>query len=453
MDKSVVTRFNNPTLAINYLQMNEGSISFGLHGEEYSLQCASSRRQSVYNRLSKMMRQSPTDLRNALQNISAESRDLVSQLDDVGAFVDGAVQSCDDAADFMEYVAGCKQHLRAMLSITEGECQRSDAVIKAIGDGNFIADTLELYIDYLQCHSPLTYAVLYYMLCGLDDVESCESSVAEVAMNIFRLGLYNLHDVYSQLNVFFRMVGDALAGKEAYLMPMAPVVGEVMSGNNFILLAERYINNALSEVGENSLIHMLNAGVADLQAAKLWYLNQYYVTKRYAPTVTAILTSSLCDEVRALLHQYYHEEVGHEGYEYKSCLALGLSQEEIAAYFPLPYHTLFADMLAALSSRDPLAYFASLYLVEGFGDSDSVSSMFYSHRNINELLRIAGNEHDELNEEYNHHHLPRLLGSCVATVSPESANHALRGLRLMLEVSYRSSELLYEEIITNRDNE
>lgn len=315
-------------------------------------------------------------------------------------------------------------------------------------DSNFYGVVVQRQARYLSRHCPLALAACAKMLdlaaaISPDKVQEYWSQSLEYWFS----GIYNTKDIQQYLDATFHIASqfDKESAARLYSLP-AQVDAYGQSGTNFMVKAEKIAIEALGSFGTPALLRLVRENKEVPSFLRLgFFLEEYHVTKRFVEMITPMLAHRLNPTIRARMYQYFAEEVGHEVYERKTCLALGISERDLASAFPLPLYTAYVDLFTDLAETNPLGFIASIMITEGMlgGSSpvlDALSKPFDGDENYHEVAR----EHDSLNTELNHSSLSRLFMREVPFISEAAQQEALSNMVLILELNHRALEWMFE---------
>lgn len=224
----------------------------------------------------------------------------------------------------------------------------------------------------------------------------------------------------------------ALAFELPEALPAAPAAGR-RTGIAALVGAERAADAVLARLDLGALERALTEPRSAERAARLVFLHQCLVTERYPEVVMAFLAHGLRRDVRALGYRYFFEEYGHDAHEREAARALGLSDEQIETFAPLPLLGAYPELLAAYAARDPLAFCLCITVAEGLPHSAKAAR----------LVRAPGFEaeltaHAQIDVELDHASFTRRLLSLVPAVGDEAYRVALRRFLIVLELSQRA---------------
>ena len=388
--------------------------------------------------------------------------DMLKDLDDLGIIRDYDLTiKFKSIKDFFEKINKSITSLRELLNdkikndliylneLIQNECRTN---FQSIYDQErFSIISAILHINYLNKFAFLSYKSLSYIIRSVLENSNTKNLKNEI-IDLLSSNIYSTVDCFNHIDCFISIIKCIAENDDHFIMPKHQISNDSISGNNLMLDVEQYIIYCLNAVGENKIINdFKESSDISLSIAQNWYLNQYFMTKKYIETITPALSLSINNEIKKYLYQYYNEEIGHEKYEYKNCLSLGLSEEIISNSIPIPFYTLFMDILSYISSTNFIGYITAICLTEGLNDNNqSVSNMFFNTPSIGNLLRTVGNDHDELNEEYNHRNIPRFLSSFIDVVSSNEKKQVFNYIRILLEISYRANDALYNISISKK---
>jgi hypothetical protein len=249
-------------------------------------------------------------------------------------------------------------------------------------------------------------------------------------------GLDDLRDVARQVETALELAVLGAAAERralAFGVPEPAPAAAHRTGIAALVGAERAADAVLAELDLDALGRALAKPHSADRAAQLVFLHQCVVTERYPEVIMAFLAHRLRRDVRALGYRYFFEEYGHDAHEREAARALGLRDEQIESFAPLPLLGAYPELLAAYAARDPLAFCLCVTVAEGLPHSAKAAR----------LVRAPGfeaelNAHAEIDVELDHASFTRRLLSLVPAVGDEAYRLALRRFLIVLELSQRS---------------
>jgi len=449
MEKYSVKRFKSPCISFTNLDLHNKGVTINLPNGNFLIETGHKNNHQLYDHLQ--------DLRNVESSQWRSSSDLIEALDKIGAIKD-VVPPITSSFFWHELIPIQKEYDHILAYINDPSLL-STLIKKITVDSLHFVDTLDFnltftqqllltHLHYLKQFSPLAYhAVAYLMLANNAPYSNYRTKYHTEIHTLLLTNAYSSEESLHQISAFKCLLQDHISGNSGFSTPKFTPSTDLLTGNNIVLEAEAYISSALELSSGNSLASFIQSDDFTIQAAQQWYLSQYVVTKRYVSSITPILSRNINASLKNKLFRYYLEEIGHEKYEYENCRGLDLSKLEIEEYQPLAYHTLFIDLLTYIASVDTLAYILCLYLAEGLDDdTDTISELIYQSPVSYSKLHHLGNEHDTLNDDYQHRGLPRVLGSYIDIITPDQIQRSFGLLRLLLEVSMRAGSSIYQQM-------
>ena len=136
-------------------------------------------------------------------------------------------------------------------------------------------------------------------------------------------------------------------------------------GLNILVDAEAAAERLMLARGPSPLLDLIGKSVEVRKVAVGVYLHEYLITTRYNETLYAFLQNNLRADLKAEGTRYLLEEIGHEVHELEACRELGVLDQEIARFAPLPFFLAFPEVLGAVAEFDPLAFCLAVSVAEG----------------------------------------------------------------------------------------
>ena len=203
-------------------------------------------------------------------------------------------------------------------------------------------------------------------------------------------------------------------------------------GINLAILAEASIEGLLSDLGPSPLLEVLADASAARRGATGIFVHQHFVTIRYLESVLSLLRWRLRPGLRQVAFSYLLEEQGHEVHERAACRSLGLSDEEIDLFAPLPFFEVYCDVLCDIAERDPLGFLMSVIAAEGMPGQRKPLAGLLARQGMDDPSIAA---HTDLDEQLDHSQFPRSLLRQVPWVGEVEARAALSSCLFAIEIS------------------
>lgn len=184
------------------------------------------------------------------------------------------------------------------------------------------------------------------------------------------------------------------------------------SGTNLALRLERWAKDSLEGFGPAKFAAALRTNEHGAQRTLIQavYAQEYYVTERFIDLVSNAMSQRLPHPLKKLLRRYYSEEMGHESYELRTCLALGLDEDEIHGSIPTPFAQLLCDTYTWLAGNHIIAYAAAATITEGLpGQPNLINEAVANSGIFAEEVNENSRKHEMLNEKLFHPYISRLL--------------------------------------------
>jgi len=218
------------------------------------------------------------------------------------------------------------------------------------------------------------------------------------------------------------------------------------SGTNLALRLERWAIESLQEFGEASFPKALNSNMHGCQETLIQavYAQEYYITDRFVDLVSNAMTLRLSPPLKKLLRRYYSEEMGHESYELRTCIQLGLEEDSIHRSLPVPIAQLLCDMYTYLGGNHVVAYCAAATITEGLPGQPNIINEAVANSGIfDEQANESSRKHESLNEKLAHPYISRLLLAECGEQSVDTQKTARDCYGLLLEMTWRAWEELH----------
>jgi hypothetical protein len=237
--------------------------------------------------------------------------------------------------------------------------------------------------------------------------------------------------LWSVLALFVLSVADRCRSDYADFVPNGTLAGP---GLNILIAAEAAAERLMAARGDSPLLGVLRGGTHahTHRAAVGVYLHQYFITIRYIDAVYGFLQHRLREELRQEGTRYLLEEVGHEVHELEACHDLGVTDQAIAGFAPLPFFAAYPDALAAIAEADPLAFTLAISVAEGLPGGGKPIVKALTERGIAGPNLAA---HQGIDEQLDHALVTRKLMQHIPWVEPEIAHLAIRRFLFIADLS------------------
>ena len=324
---------------------------------------------------------------------------------------------------------------------------RSNSARDALDEKNFYLLTIELQFRDWRQNCPAALAAVVEVLRRALDRNSADRSLINLLCRLSSDGT-SLESVIHYLWGFGDLLSSSIQPGAERLCIGAQQDLTARTGLQFILEAERIAAEALVRFGPPRILEAINDVQAGERLIKGAYIQEYHVTSRFIGIITPMLSKRLLHPLRGRLIRYYAEEVGHEKFELETCESLGIPSEDLKNSSPLPLNQAFVDVFAYLATNEPVAYMTAIFLTEGMPRARAPLApvMKKSLRHNLRFGAVAG-RHEGLNDELNHASLSRLLLVNLPRVDPHTQKRALDYLLYLVELNYRTWDLVYQYYI------
>jgi hypothetical protein len=203
-------------------------------------------------------------------------------------------------------------------------------------------------------------------------------------------------------------------------------------GLNILIDAESAAERLVLARGPSPLLHLVEQGFAVHKLAVSVYLHQYLITTRYIEALYTFLEHNLRADLRTAGTRYLLEETGHEVHELEACRELGVSDQEMARFAPLPFFSSYPDVLGAVAEIDPVAFCLAVSVAEGLpGASKPIAAALAKQGVVGNSLAA----HQSIDESLDHALVTRRLMRHVPWVEPAAALRAIQRFLLIVELS------------------
>jgi hypothetical protein len=203
-------------------------------------------------------------------------------------------------------------------------------------------------------------------------------------------------------------------------------------GINILIDAEAAAERLMLARGPSSLLDLIEQSVEVRKVAVGVYLHQYLITTRYIEAIHAFLQNNLRAELRATGTRYLLEEIGHEVHELAACRELGMRDDEIARFAPLPFFAAYPEVLGAIAELDPLAFCLAISVAEGLPGTRKPIAPALVKRGLIENSLAA---HQAIDGQLDHALMTRRLMQHIPWIEPAAAGRAVQRFLTVVELS------------------
>lgn len=206
----------------------------------------------------------------------------------------------------------------------------------------------------------------------------------------------------------------------------------------------RLEQESLRYIEENpfsSLSKILESGQASQELLLGLAFEYYYLTTAAYDAISPSI-GRLHGQQRQIMLEFLLGEYRHDKFMIKSLLAYNVSNETILAATPHPYTRAITDMLTYWASTDPLAFMASLYVLEGRDDGAKLFIELLKKNKLPDGYLDGINEHEYANSDEEHGDISRELFSVIEYISEEEeARIAAKVGQMQTLIARRDDEL------------
>lgn len=223
------------------------------------------------------------------------------------------------------------------------------------------------------------------------------------------------------------------------------VISSPDSGINLALRLERWAKDCLEGFGTARFPAALKTNSHKQQKTLIQavYAQEYYITERFIDLVSNAMALRLPRPLKKQLRRYYSEEMGHESYELRTCISLGLDEEDINNSLPVPFAQLLCDTYTWLAGNHVVAYAAAATITEGLpGQPNIINEAVATSGIFSEEVNESSRKHEILNEKLNHPYISRILLAECGEQSIKTQQTARDFYGFLLEMTWRTWEEL-----------
>lgn len=329
-----------------------------------------------------------------------------------------------------------------------------EARATTLAEPNFALLTILLQARYLRADAP---GLLALLIQGMLAAERRARLGAEAgawpgigpmpawAEEDWSCGLVDPATLRAYLAATGALLRDAFGPRAARRARATRAAREPVSGINFMLDLEHEVAGTLARLGPSSAFAACADPALALDVVRAAFLQEYFVTCRFTECVAPLLSRRFGAPLRASVHRYFGEEMGHEQFERENCLRLGLTGQQIDAAAPLPLHLAFIDIITGLARESPIAYFCATMFTEGMiGAEHSLVSLARQAIPDDPALLRAISGHMALNDDADHRGVGRDWMSQVPLVAPGTQAELSELLAYLAELNWRMWDQLVQ---------
>lgn len=206
------------------------------------------------------------------------------------------------------------------------------------------------------------------------------------------------------------------------------------TGLNTVIHAESVAESLITGMGEPILFEAIENRESVNRCAANIFLHQHFITTKYLRAITTFLRFHVKQAVHKTGFEYLLEEMGHDEHEREACLTLGLTDEDIARFSPLPWFAVYSEILTYLCEVNPLSFCLSIAVAEGMPGQKKLLTDALSAQGIDDPDLAV---HTELDLNLNHSYYPRKLAAGFPWIAGSQRKEALEYFLFVLELSQR----------------
>ena len=204
------------------------------------------------------------------------------------------------------------------------------------------------------------------------------------------------------------------------------------TGTNTAIQAEAMAEAMVAEMDNSKLFSAIHNDAAVKNCAAGIFLHQYFVTIRYLDSISSFLRNQLPEALRRVGYEYLLEEVGHDAHEKDACIKVGLTEDDIAAFSPLPLFYAYPDVLSYFAEIQPVSFCLCVAIAEGLPGQKKMIADALSVKGFSDPDLAV---HTELDLELNHSYYPRKLMSKVLWIDASVRYSCFQNFLFTLEMS------------------
>lgn len=169
-----------------------------------------------------------------------------------------------------------------------------------------------------------------------------------------------------------------------------------------------------------------------------WLIESYFFIEAATTRLPIAIASARPPAVRRLFAKHFSEEFDHHHFFRRGLEAAGITLTMLEARAPLPSTSAIRNHMRDAGRRDPLCYAACSGFLESTGEDHDRAHEFFDRLATNfdrEGAPVVGPlaAHAQLDEQYQHCGMLRLVAEAIGPVTRVRADAALESARLLVE--------------------
>jgi hypothetical protein len=349
-------------------------------------------------------------------------------------------KTADLGCSYPDILLGFAQRSAARESLTAPSSLSSVPTPSANGEIDLAGEALCLMFRRWRRTSPLALRIVHNLFtsahgCLVSTQQDLSSDLQDLSSDLHnsKLTMVDPEEVGNQ--VWTAMVLLVLSASGQYrsnyreFVPTGDLAGP---GLNVLGAAEMAAERLMLNRGASPLLHLLNRGTAVRRSIISIHLHQYFITMRNIEVLYTLLENRLRRDLKKACTQYLLEEIGHEVHELDACRELGVQDEEVAQFTPLPFFAAYPEVLGAIAEMDPLACCLAISVAEGLPGAGKPLVSSLTQRGISGP--VLG-YHQSIDERLDHELATRRLMQNIPWVATEAARRSIRRFLYAVELS------------------
>lgn len=341
----------------------------------------------------------------------------------------------DSYRDTLSYFAERAEAIsRGQLGGLSQEMANANTVgVTAMAPSDMAAEALELLLRRWHRTSPLALQLVSAVFRSTCQSFTSGESVKPPELDQLALTMSDPGEVTKQIWAAESLIVLSAAKRyhsiHAQFVPPGDLAGP---GLKVLVEAEAAAEQLMMSLGRSPLLLLLEREVRAHRCAVGIYLHQYFITIRYIEAVMSFLRYRLREPLRKVGIRYLLEEVGHEVHELQACIELGVNENEVAEFAPLPFFSVYPEVLSLIAEEDPLAFCLAVTVAEGLpGAPKPIPSALAARGMTSTSLR----SHQMLDEQLEHALFTRRLLLNVPWVDSDVVRRSFERFLFVVELS------------------
>jgi hypothetical protein len=203
-------------------------------------------------------------------------------------------------------------------------------------------------------------------------------------------------------------------------------------GLNVLTAAEIAAERVMMTLGASPLLGLLDRNAAVRRCMVGIHLHQYFITMRQMEALYTLLEHRLRQDLKQACTQYLLEEIGHEVHELDACRELGVGDDEVAKFTPLPFFAAYPEVLGAIAEVDPLAYCLAISVAEGLPGVGKPLVRSSAQQGISGSAHVY---HQSIDERLDHELATRRLTQHIPWIESDAARQSIQRFLYTVELS------------------